>query len=201
MRDRGRASQICLSLMAATLVAKPAMSNEEPADRWAVTLYVAQISSERTWQKVIRNPFAADYADAYLVAAGFSRPYAHLRDDALRLEMEGNVAWNFGDQHHLEFNIAPVTARWRRFPWDHRLATSAAFGLGLSYATERPEVEVEIEGDTNQLLIFWFAELTAGPREAPWAVTVRLHHRSVAWGLFGEEGGMNAIGLGVRYQF
>ncbi len=82
-----------------------------------------------------------------------------------------------------------------------RRVTSAAFGLGLSYATELPEVEVEIEGESQQLLIYWVMELTAGPLRSPWAVSLRLHHRSVAWGLMADEGGMNAVGLGVRWKF
>jgi hypothetical protein len=51
------------------------------------------------------------------------------------------------------------------------------------------------------LLIYWVAELTAGPVNAPWAVSLRLHHRSVAWGLMGDEGGINAVGLGLRHRF
>jgi hypothetical protein len=30
---------------------------------------------------------------------------------------------------------------------------------------------------------------------------LRLHHRSPAFGLFGDEGGANALTLGVRYAF
>jgi len=74
------------------------------------------------------------------------------------------------------------SARWQRFPWDHRLETSAALGLGLSYATEVPEVEVEIEGASHQWLVCWVAEITAGPVNAPWVLALRLHHRSLAWG-------------------
>jgi hypothetical protein len=32
-------------------------------------------------------------------------------------------------------------------------------------------------------------------------VSLRLHHRSVAYGLLGEDGGMNALGLGMRWKF
>ena len=77
----------------------------------------------------------------------------------------------------------------------------SAFGLGLSYASELPEVEVEIEGDSEQWLIYWVAELTAGPNDAPWAITLRMHHRSPAFGLMGDEGGVNAMGLGLRWRF
>ena len=168
---------------------------------WAVTVYGGRISSETGWEDILLNPFGSQYVDAFLVAGALSRSYAGYRGGDLVLEAEGQVAWNFGDQHHWEFNVAPIMARWQRFPWSHRLDTSAAFGLGLSYATEVPEVEVEIEGESHQLLIFWVAELTAGPVLAPWAVSLRLHHRSVAWGLMGDEGGMNAVGLGIRYGF
>ncbi len=165
------------------------------------TAYVAQVSSERTWQHVIKDPFGGEYADAYLVAGALSRTYREVFNDAVRLEMEVNVAYNFGLQDHWEINAAPLFARWQRFPWSERLATSAAFGLGLSYATEVPELEVELEGESHKALIFWVFELTAGPPRAPWSVTLRLHHRSVAWGLMGEDGGVNAVGIGLRYQF
>lgn len=195
-RSAGR--PVLLALASLLLVSKSAAA--EPGD-WAATVYGARISSETGWEDILLNPFGAEYVDAFLVVGALSRSYASLRDDDLVLEAEGQVAWNFGRQHHWEFNLAPIVLRWQRFPWSDRMATSAAFGLGLSYATEVPEVEVEIEGESEQLLIYWVAELTAGPVREPWAVSLRLHHRSVAWGLMGEEGGMNAVGLGVRYRF
>lgn len=173
----------------------------EPRSPWAATFYAARISSEVGWEDILLDPLGAKYVDAFLAVAAVSREYAAFRDGALALEAEGQVAWNFGDQEHWEFNLVPVVARWKRFPWDDRLATSAAFGLGLSYATEVPEIEVELEGASEQLLIYWVAELTAGPLDAPWALSLRLHHRSVAWGLMGEEGGMNGMGLGLRWRF
>jgi hypothetical protein len=181
------------SISTATMAAEP---------RDALTVYGARISREATWQHVLRDPFGADYADAYLLAGAWSRAYAERLDRALRVEMEANVAWNFGDQDHFELNFAPVTLRWQRFPWSDRVRTTAAFGLGLSYALSRPEVERQIEGDTTQLLIFWIMELTAGPPAGPWSVVLRLHHRSTGWGLMGvDDGGMNAPGLGLRYEF
>jgi hypothetical protein len=166
----------------------------------ALTVYAARISAEPTWHDVLRNPFSTNYTDAYLVAAALSREYAHRADGALRIEFEGNVAYNFGEQRHLEFNVAPIVLRWQRFPWSHRVATSAAFGLGLSYATDLPEVELALEHDTQRLLAFWLLELTAGKPDSPWSFVLRLHHRSPVWGLMGvEDGGMNAPGIGFRY--
>ncbi len=167
----------------------------------ALTFYVAQISGEDAWEDVIINPLFTDYVGSYLAVAAVSGTYRRYRDDRLHLEAEGQVAYNFGAQRHWEFNVVPVVARWRWFPRNRALATSAAFGLGLSYATRMPEVEVELEGESHKLLTYWVAELTAGPRDVPWSLSIRLHHRSVAYGLFGNEGGMNGVGLGLRYRF
>ena len=79
---------------------------------------------------------------------------------------------------------------------------SIAFGLGFSYAFDRPEVEQRLENDTQQFLLFWQLELTAGPRDGPWSAVLRLHHRSPGWGVMGvADGGMNAPSFGFRYAF
>jgi hypothetical protein len=186
--------------MASALVLFSLPAGAETAD-WAATVYAARVSGEETWQGVIKNLFSNTYVDSYLVAGALSREYAQYLDGALRLEAEGQLARNFGDQDHWEVNAMPVVARWTRFPWSERVRTSAAFGLGLSYATELPPVEVELEGGSHQTLVYWMVDLTAGPVNSPWEFCIRLHHRSVAWGLFGEDGGVNALGLGMRYNF
>jgi hypothetical protein len=192
-----RALIVVLPLVAfATAEAAP---GEE--SKLAATVYVAQTSTEEGWEDVFVNPLGADYTDDYLAVASVSRKYARYYEGALQLEMEGQVAYHFGRQENWEFNAVPAMARWRRFPWSQVLATSAAFGLGLSYTSQLPEVEVELEGESRRTLIYWVAELTAGLPERPWAVSLRLHHRSVGYGLMGDEGGMNAVGLGLRWQF
>jgi hypothetical protein len=138
-----------VTLLLSLSACSPAVMAEPGA--WASTVYGARISSEDGWEDVLFKPFSAKYVDAFLVAGSLSREYALLKDGALALEAEGQVVYNFGDQDHWEFNVVPIMARWQRFPWDARVATSAAFGLGLSYATEVPEVEVELEGESHQL--------------------------------------------------
>ncbi len=190
----------CLLLAFARSIAVAEPRAEAPAD-WTATLYGARMSSETGWEDILLNPIGAEYVDVWLLACALSRPYAWHRDDALALEAEGQVVRYFGDQDHWEFNVVPIIARWHAFPWSDRVATSAAFGLGISYATELPPVEVEIEGESAQWLVYWVLELTAGPVDAPWSVSLRMHHRSVAYGLLADEGGMNAVGLGLRYRF
>ncbi len=146
-----------------------------------------------TWHEVLLKPYASDYTDAYLVTAAYSRAYRESHEGALRTEWEVNATYNFGEQDHWELNVAPIKLRWHRFPWSDHVRTSVAFGVGLSYAFDFPEVEYELENDTQQFLIFWMLEITAGPREGPWSAVLRLHHRSPAWGLMGvDDGGMNA---------
>lgn len=211
MSERTQARRACgMSGTAAwrtiiTLLPLTLLSHVETAsagiDSPVMTFYVAQVSGEPAWEEVFINPMFSDYVDSYVAVAALSGTYARYRDNRLHLEAEGQIAYNFGGQDHWEFNAVPVMGRWRWFPWQQSLATSAAFGLGLSYATDRPEVEVALEGESHRLLVYWVAELTAGPSRAPWSVSLRLHHRSVAYGLFGKDGGMNGIGLGMRYGF
>lgn len=166
------------------------------------TFYTGRISSQATWHDVLLKPWRDDYTDTYIATVAFTRAYAERLDGALRLEYELNATYNFGEQNHWEANVAPLTLRWQRFPWNDRVRTTVAFGLGFSYAFEFPRVEYELENDTQQFLLFWQLEITAGPREGPWSTVLRLHHRSPGWGVMGvADGGMNAPSLGFRYQF
>jgi hypothetical protein len=169
-------------------------------DRTAVNFYVGRISSVNAWHDLLKEPNHAEFVDAYLAVAAVSRTLGRFSGDRLSWEAEGQVGYNFGDQSHWELNAA-VGPRWWDFPWNDVIATSAAFGLGLSWASEVPEVEVELEGESEQLLIYWSMELTFGPPRGNWAVLLRLHHRSGAFGLLADEGGMNAVALGVRLGF
>jgi hypothetical protein len=202
MTIRDRFHRVGIALLLLLTPWNPASADIVADDTgWTGMLYGARMSSETGWEDILMNPFGAQYVDVFLVAAGVSRPYAQYREGALTLEAEAQVARYFGDQDHWEFNAVPLTVRWHRFPWSDKVATSTAFGLGLSYATELPPVEVEIEGESAQWLIYWLLEATAGRVGSPWSFTLRMHHRSVAYGLMADEGGMNGVGLGVRYRF
>lgn len=191
----------CVTAAVAGLVAMPS-SAAEIASPNAFTVYAGRISAEPTWHHVLMKPWSSNYTDSYLVTGAYSRAYGEHRGGALRTEFEINATYNFGDQSHWELNVAPISLRWQRFPWSHRVRTTAAFGVGFSYAFEFPRVEFELENDTRQFLVFWLLELTAGPPDGPWSALLRLHHRSPAWGAMGvADGGMNAPSLGFRYEF
>jgi hypothetical protein len=186
--------------VAIALLMMSALARAETGD-WSATVYGARISSQPGWEDIFLDSTGTRFVDSYLLTAAVSRQYADRYDGALAIEAEGQVVRHFGDQSHWEFNAVPIVLRWNRFPWSNRVASSVAFGLGLSYATEMPPVEVALEGESSEWLVYWVMELTAGPVDSRWALSLRLHHRSVAYGLMGDEGGMNAVGLGLRLRF
>ena len=188
-------------LALASILAVPATAADNPLPH-AFTFYAGRISAEETWHDVLIHPFSKHYTDTYIVAGSYSRAFAEYRDGGLRREAEVNLAYNHGGQDHWELNVVPITLRWMRFPWSEHVHTTAAFGLGLSYAFGRPDVEYELENDSQRLLLYWLLEFTAGPREGPWSAVIRLHHRSPGWGAMGiADGGMNAPSIGFRYEF
>jgi len=166
----------------------------------AATAYVARLATVNAWHDIPTDPGATEFADAYVAIAAVSQTMRRYRGGDLSSFREAQVGFNFGHQSHWEFNVA-AGPRWHRFPWNDFIATTAAFGLGLSYASEVPEVEVALEKTSERLLIYWMMELTLGPPAARWQISLRLHHRSTGFGLFADEGGMNALGAGLRIEF
>lgn len=146
--------------------------------------------------------FTGDLAfqDANLIVGAFGWTMGRFCCDALHLELEGQVGKWTRDQTNWEFDLA-VIGRWREFPWSRVLATSVAWGIGPSYATEEPAVEIAVNGGSERWLCYWMAEITAGPPKGNWEALVRVHHRSAAFGLFGELGGSNTLLAGLRYRF
>ena len=143
----------------------------------------------------------ASTVDSYMAAVFFGKEIAN-HGDLLSTELEGQIVKHAGDQDHWEYNGAFVI-RWLPFPWDDDLDTSLAFGLGLSYATEEPVIEIEKNEKTSKLLAYLMIELDfALPKAANWSVFGRLHHRSGAWGVFDDvQGGSNILCMGLKYSF
>jgi hypothetical protein len=81
--------------------------------KWAVTLYAGVFSMDELYKVVT---FSADYEESYVGVAALSWQFFRLGEH-IRLEVEGQVAKHFGEQHHWELN-ALVIARWVTFPWN-----------------------------------------------------------------------------------
>jgi len=169
------------------------------AQDFAVAVYGGQLTKEK-WEQAILP--GADFADARIVVAALSWAAFRSFDGRWSCELEAQAGKYDGDQNHWEFNLPIVGFRWHRFPWDDHLSTSLAWGIGPSYATRVPEIELETNDDSSsQWLIYWFGELTLGLPTARWEILLRLHHRSDGFGLVADDGGSNALCAGLRYRF
>jgi hypothetical protein len=191
----GGNKRILIAMMIILLGISPGLSS---ADDFAVALYAGQLTKEK-WENSILP--GAEFADASIVVASASWTYFRLLHGSLSFELEGQLGKYFGEQDNWEINMPILGFRWHRFPWDDHLATTIAWGIGSSYATQVPKVELETNYSSNKWLIYWFLELTFGPPTKNWEVLMRLHHRSDGFGLVAEDGGSNAVCTGLRYRF
>jgi hypothetical protein len=188
--------RLALAGVVATLLfvsCRPVRAEED----WFLTLYGGQYAGGR-----IRHIAELTYRDTYLAGFGLDKEFAETFD-VMRWEVEGQALQHAGTEDHVEL-AATIIARWVKFPWSHWLATSAAFGSGLSYASEVPAQEDrDNPNGSTRLLHYLLMEATVAVPGAPhWSVVVRVHHRSGVWGLFEGVGrGSNTLVGGVRYRF
>ena len=96
-----------------------------------------------------------------------------------------------------------MAIRWSKFPWNKHVATSLAYGLGPSFASEKPEAEIDLHDTTQKFLVYWYGEIALGPPDSNWEGVFRIHHRSGAFGLVADqgEGGSNTLCMGLKYRF
>ena len=171
---------------------------EEP--QRAFSLFAGHLTSNN-WDELF-SVNEVDWVDSYFLAAALSQRLGGYQD-LLSYEVEGQLVRHFHLQNNWEFNALGVL-RWEPFWWDDWLDTSLAYGLGFSYATEKPVVEREKAGKTTaRFLVYWMLELAFVPYakrpDIEWFF--RIHHRSSGYGLLAEEGGSNALATGLRYSF
>ncbi len=165
---------------------------------YAATGFVGVMLDNDWWELV--DPPGVKVEDSYFVGGAVSARIAQPIED-LDIEIEGQIVRHLHGQTHWELNAPIVVARWNAFPWDAHLNTSAAFGIGPSFASEAPHLEVENEGESQAAMVYWMAEVAFDLPADDWEVLTRLHHRSTGFGTFGEDGGANALALGVRRRF
>ncbi len=178
----------------------PAFIANSPAEQdFAVTVYGGRMTDGDFGEAMTGG---ADFIDAYVVVGALSWTFARYYENALSFELEGQVGKWFGDSDHWELNI-PVAIRWSKFPWSRQVATSLAYGLGPSFASEKPQAEIDLHDTTKKFLVYWYGEIALGPPESNWTGVLRIHHRSGAYGLVADrgEGGSNTLCLGLKYRF
>lgn len=184
-----------LAVLLAT-VAGSSASAQEPL--YALNVYGGKLTSNH-WDEFV-DVGGLDFIDSRLLTVGLTRRVGGYRD-LLSYEIEGQLVKHFGLQDHWEFN-ALAAGRWEKFWWDKVVDTSFAFGLGPSFASETPKAEVLVEGKSQPWMVYWMMELAFGLPDRPeFALITRIHHRSEAFGLIADEGGINGLAVGIKYRF
>jgi hypothetical protein len=187
---------IAILLLTATAICSGAEPGPEPGP-YSLNLY-GGVTTTNDWDELVTWA-STDYKDSYLAATTLARTIGRHKD-LMSFEVEGQVVKHFNVQTHWEFN-ALAMARWEAFCWDKYLDTSLAFGLGASYATEKPKIEIENDGETANLLAYWTLELALSlPKHKETALILRIHHRSDCFNLIADHGGSNALALGVKFR-
>ena len=166
---------------------------------YALSVYGGRMT-DNSMHDFIDNAWGLDFENSYLVTLALSRRVATYKDLA-SFEVEGQLVKHFKEQDHWEFN-ALVDARWEKFFWDKYLDTSVAFGIGPSYATNIPEIEVKRSDDSSHLLVYLLLELEfVLPAYPDVAFITRVHHRSNAFGVVADSGTSNVFALGLKFRF
>jgi len=126
--------------------------------------------------------------------------------EPLKIEAEGIAVVHSGvwpeNQSFSEF-AGSLNLRWHRFPWNRHVLTTMGFGEGLSYASQKPSYEIEINNKTANLLNYLMFDVTFAHPDLPeLALLFRLHHRSGVFGLFDDvSGGSNFFVAGLKFRF
>jgi hypothetical protein len=113
-----------------------------------------------------------------------------------RLEVEAQVLRHFGDQRYWEGTLA-LFFRTGQIPLFGGLSVNLGIGDGISYASERPRIEHDI--NPRQVLNYLAIEAEFSHPALPGVhIVPRLHHRSGAYGLIAKNTGSNFIGIAIR---
>ncbi|MDP2431675.1 MAG: acyloxyacyl hydrolase [Pseudomonadota bacterium] len=188
----------CCAGFAAPPILADTKTSKDGAKDYALTVYGGRLT-DGDWHESF-GP-GTNFIDSDLVVAALAKTLSRSADGGRSYEVEAQIAKHSGIQDNLEYNLLGAV-RWHDLFWSEKLNTTAAIGLGASYASSVPRAEATIiNSGSEKLLAYWHLELTLGPPRGDWQASLRMHHRSTAYGLFGGNGGSNAVTLGVRYEF
>lgn len=191
----GRVVVIAAVLMG---LVEPALAQRIDRPANSLTAFAGMLSGNQ-WQDFF-TPSDLTFRHTYLAGVGYNHRFTTVLH-ALDLEGLVQAAPHFGAAHQWEFDAA-ANARWTDFPWNDVVPTTVSFALGTSYETQVPREEEPLNGGfSKQWLAFWLFEIELSPSQSLWSGVIRVHHRSTAFGLFGEGGGSNWLVLGVRRYF
>jgi hypothetical protein len=116
-----------------------------------------------------------------------------------RIEVEGQILRHFGEQRHWEGTLA-LMFRTGQIPLFSGLSVNLGVGEGLSYASERPQLEGSFRVEPSRLLNYLAVEAEFSHASVPGIhIVPRIHHRSGIFGVIAPRtSGSNFIGVAVR---
>ena len=183
------------------LLTNPCLAKIQPFESkplYALSIYGGRMT-DNNMDDFVDSFYGIDFEKSYLLTLALARRIAIYRDLA-SFEVEAQVVKHFEQQDHWEFNTL-LAARWETFFWDKYLDTSFAVGIGPSYATDIPEIEVQRSGESAHLQVYMMVELEfVLPAHPNVAVIARIHHRSNAFGIVADNGTSNAFAFGFKFR-
>jgi hypothetical protein len=140
-----------------------------------------------------------EYANATIfgVAGALTWDFANPR---FRFSMEAQVARYFGSQQSWEVNLVPAMIHYvpKNPPGPLK---SVGYGLGFSYASDPPAVELARGDETTREKWYWALEAAFVSGNPDRDYILRIHHRSTGVGTIGNGRSTNAVVIGVRQRF
>jgi hypothetical protein len=180
--------------LAALILSAP---GAEAFDRRSVLVFGGPVSLNDWGQLVTLED--VEYADATIfgVAGGLTWDLPHPR---FRFSVEAQLARYFGSQESWEVNLVPAMIHYvPRNPIGP--LESVGFGLGFSYASEPPAVELARGDATTREKWYWALEAAFDSGKPSREYILRIHHRSTGVETIGTGRSTNAVVIGLRQYF
>lgn len=210
--DDAVTSNAATAARSATQSPPPPKSSQYPEDRpWSGMLFVGTTALEQLGT-LIRGEYTSAGETLYSAELAYTLHQDNLLRKFLRpmvgaIQVASSITYR--DEHRNTTGIAEgdvyLVLRWIDWPWDKYITMTFAAAEGISYTSRVPYVEVQDPNATgsSRLLNYLMFEVTfALPAHPEWQLVGRIHHRSTAYGIFGNtNGGSNTVGLGLRYYF
>jgi hypothetical protein len=171
-----------------------------------VAVYAGRYVEDSLTDTVLSPSLPTDWDfgdDDHLVATAVSRQVLHFGRGWI-LEPEVGIGQRFGRQSATEVWGA-LFLRYRGFPWDGFVVTTAALSTGLNWASEVTDQERDRARDEegDNLMHYLAPEITlAAPSRPDLELVLRFHHRSGVWGIVSDAwGGAQYASVGLRLRF
>ncbi len=182
----------------------------EPAYRWALDVGVAVIT-EKGMDHLFRRSGTFAEGDAggriWLTTLYYTLGVHRwtLRGRSYHPRSEIHLTLAAVDENarspFIDYNAA-LALRWVDFPWNHRVATTFATGVGISYSDKVFAMDIQRHPDRHRTRwkFDWPLQITlASPRHPRHQLVFFNQHQS--GGYIFDRGGVNSHGIAYRYQW